>query len=374
MTKQHKKLGTKIIILIGIFLILQTSYWFSITLKSPNSFSNKYLESFFNSTKSLELIQEQINLGPRIPGSNAIERTRHFIVNELQDWNIVFQNFSKGWGLQKDVPIVNLICQPPSFQQSEQIFLIMAHYDTRLWADNDPNYLKRKEPVLGANDGASGVAVSIELAKVLFKYHNLTNFYLVFFDAEDQGGINGWNWILGSRYFSSSDILTDINPSFAILLDMVGAKDASFFKEINSLNYAEDLVEFIWDTAHTIGYNNYFINKSGRSITDDHIPLLEKGIPAIDIIDDFDIRFTPWHTSFDNITFIDIQTLQAVGTTLENALVLLNNEHKNLIFLSSFHYSPSFEFFWVLSPGIFLKFYRCTRSKKNMKKSLGFYP
>lgn len=374
MKKQHKKLGTKIIIIIGIFLILQTSLWFSITRKSPNSFSNKYLESFFNSTKSLELIQEQINLGPRIPGSNAIERTRHLIVNELQDWNIVFQNFSKDWGSQKGVPIVNLICQPPSFQQSEQIFLIMAHYDTRLWADNDPDYLKRKEPVLGANDGASGVAVSIELAKVLFKYHNLTNFYLVFFDAEDQGDINGWNWILGSRYFSSSDILIDIKPSFAILLDMVGAKDASFFKEINSLNYAEDLVEFIWDTAHTIGYSNYFINKSGRSIIDDHIPLLEKGIPAIDIIDDFDIRFTPWHTSFDNITFIDIQTLQAVGTTLENTLVLLNNEHTNLIFLSSFHYSPSFEFFWILSTGIFLKFHRCTRSKKKMRKSPGFYP
>jgi len=365
MTKQHKKYGIGIFILISLFFLIQTSYWYSFTLKSPNNLSIKYLEPVFNSTKSLELIHEQISLGPRIPGSNAIEKTRHLIINSLPDWNIIFQNFSKDWGSLEDVPIVNLICYPPSIQQSEQIFLIMAHYDTRLWADKDPDYSKRKEPVLGANDGASGVAISLELARVLNEYHNLSNFYLIFFDAEDQGNINGWDWILGSRYFASSDMLTNINPSFAILLDMVGAENASFFKEINSIKYAGDLVNFIWDTAHTIGYNNYFINKSGKSIIDDHIPLLEKGFPAIDIIDDFNFRFTPWHTSFDNITFIDIQTLHAVGTTVELSLVLLNNEHTKLFSLSSLHYSSSFEFFWILSTGIVLKLPRYIRSKKN---------
>ena len=375
MTKQHKKFGISIFFLTSLFFFVLTFSWLSITLESPRNFSVKSIDIYFNSTRSMDLIQEQINLGPRIPGSNAIEMTRHLIINSLPNWNIIFQNFSKDWGLLEEVPIVNVICHPPSLQQSEQIFLIMAHYDTRLWATSDPDYSKRKEPVLGANDGASGVAVSLELARVLNEYHNLSNFYLVFFDAEDQGDINGWNWIIGSEYFASSDLVKEINPSFGVLLDMVGARNATFFKEINSIKYAGDLVDYIWDTAYTMNYDNYFVNKSGIKIIDDHLPLLEKGIAAIDIIDDFSSRFTPWHTSFDNITFIDIETLHAVGTTLEHSFVLLNNEQTNLFSLSSFYYTSSFEFFCVFSSGILFKFHRYVHPpKKNRRNSFRFYP
>ena len=281
----------------------------------------------FNDTYAYDLIKSQVDLGPRYPGSEGIENARHLITSELNQtkWKIVFQNFSKEWN-NENITCVNIICEPRSRNHSEPAFLLLAHYDSRLWADQDPNPQKIKDPVPGANDGASGVAVAIELGRILLEYYNSTNFQLVFFDAEDQGGIYGWGWLVGSYYYANSSTFLNENLSFGILLDMVAAENAEFKREGYSDQYASELVSWIWNEADSLNFQNYFINENGDTIIDDHVPLLEKGLPTIDIIDDFVNRYKQWHTTSDNMTYIDKKTISAVGLTLESALSQLKNE------------------------------------------------
>ncbi|MHA1974668.1 MAG: M28 family peptidase [Candidatus Hodarchaeales archaeon] len=308
--------------LLIIFLLTILSHTFllstsNVVQSSPQSFSDSFLPKF-NSTAALGYIQDQLSFGPRIPGSEAIEKTRHLVRSILSDnWTVVNQNFSKTWGTTENITLVNIICYPDEYDFSSKPFFLMSHYDSRLWADHDPNVSKRKLPVPGANDGASGVAVALELGKTLYSYYNISNICLVFFDAEDQGNINSWDWIMGSEFFAKSSLLKELSPSFGILLDMVGAKDATFKREKYSDRHAGDLLEKVWSVANLLNNDHYFINETGRAITDDHLPLLRQGIPVIDIIDEFGTRYTPWHTTFDNISFIDTKTLQAVGSTLE---------------------------------------------------------
>ncbi|UCG03008.1 MAG: M28 family peptidase [Candidatus Heimdallarchaeota archaeon] len=298
----------------------------------------------FNATLAYDFIQKQVDLGSRYPGSEGIEEVRHLIASELlptQNWVIIYQNFSKKWDDQ-DVILVNIICTPISPNFTQPFFLLMAHYDTRLWADKDPDLSKRKEPVLGANDGASGVAIALELGKTLFKEYNYSNFQLVFFDGEDQGQILGWDWLLGSRFYVESQEFKSQNLSFAILLDMVAGKNATFKREKYSDQYAGTLVTKIWNEADKLGFNKYFINQTGSRIIDDHLPLIENDIPAVDIIDDFVHRFKPWHTSFDNMTFIDMHTINAVGLTLESTLIQLLTSEGWLTNLTTINYQTNF--------------------------------
>lgn len=277
----------------------------------------------FNQSKAFELVKKQVDLGPRYPGSTGIERVRRLIRTEFlnqQDWSVNYQNFSKIWIDNRNITIVNVICTPKDFNDSGEPFILLAHYDTRLWADADPDPQKRTLPVPGANDGASGVAVGLEIGRVLVKY-NITNFMLLFVDAEDQGNIGGWDWILGSTHFVESEEFSRFDFSFGILLDMVGAKGATFLRERNSDTHSKDLVDTVWSTAHVLGYSDYFLNVTGRSIKDDHIPFLNKGIPVIDIIDDFSIRYKSWHTTSDDLSQISPVTLGVVGQTLEAVLV-----------------------------------------------------
>ncbi|MFX0014203.1 MAG: M28 family peptidase [Promethearchaeota archaeon] len=310
----------------------------------------------FNTTKAFSLIQKQVDLGPRYPGSKGLEELRQLIKTELlptQKWRISYQNFSKRWIDNQDIILVNIICSPTIYDSSQPSFLLMAHYDTRLWADNDPNPLKQKNNVLGANDGASGVAVALELGRVLLECYNISNFQLVFFDGEDQGGINGWGWLIGSRYYVESQDFKSQNLLFAILFDMVAGTNATFKRELYSDQYAGALVSIIWNKADTLGFNNYFVNKTGGRIIDDHLPLIQKGIPAIDIIDDFSHRYKPWHTSFDNMSFIDLQTLEAVGYPLEAVLRQGKNVSEWITRLSTVNYQTSVIIF-NLSNGYFL--------------------
>lgn len=310
----------------------------------------------FNNTQAYNMIQAQIDLGPRYPGSKGIEESRHLIASELlpkEDWIITYQNFSKKWNDQ-NTTLVNVICKPKNQELTEPLFLLLAHYDTRLFADMDPDPTKRREPVLGANDGASGVAVAIELGRVLLKDYNLTSFNLVFFDGEDQGNVYGWDWLVGSRYYTQSQEFLNQNISFVILLDMVAGMNATFKREKQSDKYAAELVNLIWNEADKLGFANYFVNESGRTIIDDHVPFLEKGIPAIDIIDEFGVRYKPWHTTFDNMTYISKNTLKAIGQTLESVLtrtVLTSSEW--LSTLSTFKFKSSVIIFDLMT-GCFL--------------------
>jgi hypothetical protein len=330
----------------------------------------------FNSTRAFDIIQKQVDLGPRYPGSEGIEKTRKLISKELlpsRDWSIIFQNFSKTWIDDQNVKLVNIICQPKGHEPTQPSFLLMAHYDTRLWADEDPDHTKHKEPVLGANDGASGVAMALELGRVLRKDYNATNFQLVFFDGEDQGGIHGWNWLVGSWSYVESQEFRNENISFAVLFDMVAGTDAIFKRERNSDQSAGKLVTQIWNEADSLGFNHFFVNQSGRSVYDDHIPFIRNNIPAIDIIDDFGYHFKPWHTTFDNMTFIDEETIEAVGYTLESVLGPLAISTEWTMSFSNFSFRTTFIISDLIGVFLLLILKKIFHKNKNSKNSIPHY-
>jgi glutaminyl-peptide cyclotransferase len=175
-----------------------------------------------------------------------------------------------------------------------------------MFADQDPDPSQHTNPVPGANDGASGVAVLLELARTLPE--DTRPIWLVFFDAEDNGNIDGWDWILGSREFVKNN---SIQPEAVIVVDMIGDADLNIYKERNS-NPA--LTDEVWETAKGLGYENKFIPQYKHSMLDDHMPFLQAGMPAIDIID-FDYPY--WHTTHDTPDKVSAESLQVVGETLQ---------------------------------------------------------
>ena len=241
--------------------------------------------------------------GPRTPGSESHAQTRKYIMTELAmaGWDVVEYEFvdpitsTKGY---------NLVA---SRSASPKKIILGAHYDSRMQADNETDQVLRSQPVPGANDGASGVAVLLEIGRTLDR--DITNVDLVFFDLEDQGGIDGFDWILGSRAFVDR---MEENPAAMVLLDMVGNKDSIFHFEANSDN---KLRAQIWDTAHSLGHADQFPMEEKFAVLDDHIPFIEKGIPAVDIIDLDDPN---WHKLSDDTESISEDTLFAVGDTVLN--------------------------------------------------------
>jgi hypothetical protein len=314
-----------------------------------------FSSAFFNSTSAYETIAKQVNLGPRIPGSIGIENTRILlenIYNTENDWNISYQNFTKSWIGEENVTLVNLIYTPVKLNESQEYFLLLAHYDTRLFANQDNNPVLRYNPVPGANDGASGVAVVLELGEILITNYNISNFKIILFDGEDQGSLSslGWNWLEGSRFFVESEHFEKENISYAILLDMVAGNNAIFKREGYSDQYAKTLVSTIWNTANDLGYQNYFQNKSWRRIIDDHLPFLEKGVPAIDIIDDFSSNYNAWHTTSDNMSQISIETLKAVGETLEKYFVAAHASDQPSPTFSTFNFETPISLVVIITP------------------------
>lgn len=260
----------------------------------------------FNEANAFEFIRYQVNLGPRIPGSSAHRQTRYWIADTMskQGWNVEIQEGENG-GEQIYNVIAKLSNNPPQV-------IIGAHYDSREFADRDETLENRKMPVEGANDGASGVAILLELGRIVPKSSTSKNIWLVFFDFEDGGGINGRDWILGSRYFV--DQLDDY-PEKVVILDMVGDGDLQIFQERNS---DQELSNEIWATAKNLGYSSYFVGEKNHQIYDDHIPFIEVGIRAIDVID---FNYPYWHTIEDTIDKVHPNSLKVVGDTIYNWLL-----------------------------------------------------
>ena len=208
--------------------------------------------------------------------------------------------------------------------------LICAHWDSRPWADNDPDSANWRKPVMAANDGASGVAVMLEIARLLQQNDSASVAVdFVCFDAEDWGtpqwenDSDGDSWALGAQYWAANCPKQIANSyQYGILLDMVGGQSARVYQEYFSMKYARNIVEKVWQAASAAGYGSYFPAKDGGGVTDDHLPVNEKaGIPCIDIINHYpdceQSNFGPtWHTINDDMQHIDKNTLQAVGQTL----------------------------------------------------------
>jgi len=255
----------------------------------------------FDGERAYRHVIAQMEFGPRIPGTEGNRKAGDYIAEQLKQtgWAVEFQEFG-----YMNTPIRNIIGR--ANPEKGPIIILGAHYDTRRWADQDP--AQSTEPVPGANDGASGVAVLLELARVLdlSKVHH--EIWLVFFDAEDNGYIERWNWLVGSTYMAET---LRVQPEAMILLDMIGDSDQQIYYEVNS-DHA--LSERIWTVASQLGYGDHFIPQARWQIIDDHIPFAKRGIPAIDIID-FDYPY--WHTINDTTDKVSPDSLERVGRTLQ---------------------------------------------------------
>lgn len=289
-------------LILGLLLIVIGWYTASFLTYESDSESASGVNAeteFFDGSRAYLDVQTQVDMGPRMPGSQGHAKVREWMRAELE---------SAGWMVEVHEsqrlghPIYNIIAKRS--EEAPQIIL-GAHYDTRFFADNDPDEAKRNDPVPGANDGASGVAVLLELARTLPK--DTAPVWLVFFDQEDNGRIEGWDWILGSRAFVEE---IPIQPQAVVIVDMIGDADLNIHYEMNSNKIIR---EEIWKTAERLGYGNVFIQIEKYSMLDDHTPFLEKGIPAVDIID-FDYSY--YHTTEDTPDKVSADSLKAVGDTL----------------------------------------------------------
>ena len=253
----------------------------------------------FDGERAYADVQTQVAFGSRVPGSQGHAQIQEWMKNELEaaGWQVEIQT-SEALGH----PIENLVARRSA--EPPQIIL-GAHYDSRMFADNDPDPAQHRSVVPGANDGASGVAVLLGLARSLPE--ETVPVWLVFFDAEDNGRIEGWDWILGSREFVKNN---PVRPRAAVIVDMIGDSDLNIYKERNS---NPDLTDEIWAVAKGLGYESKFIPEYKHSMLDDHTPFLEAGIPAVDIID-FDYPY--WHTMQDTPDKVSAESLQIVGDTL----------------------------------------------------------
>jgi hypothetical protein len=299
------------------------------TQNSPTLESYQKVSPDFDADSAYTCIDRQVAFGYRIPNTKEHVACGDYLAAqmkrfgaEVQEQKMVLtaydgtklnaRNIIASYGLDKKYRI-----------------LLFAHWDTRPYSDQDPDPANHKKPLLGANDAGSGVGVLMEIARILQMQPAEVGVDIIFFDAEDYGIpdfaekslIDGNTWCLGSQYWSKNPHVPNYKAKFGILLDMVGAEGATFYKENISLKNAENVVEKVWRTAGQLNYGKFFIGKNGGSITDDHVPVNEmRRIPSIDIIDyRMDMEhgfFHSWHTQKDDIRNISKETLKAVGQTL----------------------------------------------------------
>jgi glutaminyl-peptide cyclotransferase len=248
-------------------------------------------------------VQYQLSLGPRHPGTPGHEAVADWIGETLQQegWERNEQTFQ-----YRGVALRNIIGSAGPLDA--ELIILGAHYDTRPAADRDAE--NPQAPVPGANDGASGVAVLLELARTIRPEELGCRVEMVFFDAEDSGGLDGWDWIVGSLHYAG---LLETAPAAVVVVDMVGDRDLQIFQEGNS---SPALTAEIWQLASDLGHQA-FIPEVGSSILDDHIPFVRIGLEAIDIID-FDYAY--WHTTEDTLDKVSADSLMQVGDTLHTWL------------------------------------------------------
>lgn len=276
-------------------------------------------KSMFDADSAWHYVKRQVDFGPRVPGTEAHDAAARWLAAELRSRGatVVEQKMTlPGWN-GKNIAACNIFAQfNPSASDRT---LLLAHYDTRPWADNDPDPAMHTKPLDGANDGASGVGVLLEIARCIQLSGTDKGIDILFVDAEDYGSDgNEDSWALGSAWFAKNPPIGGYHPSRAILLDMVGGKGAQFPAEYFSRQYAAGLDDSLRAAAQRAGYADRFPMEMGTAVTDDHLPLNEAGIPAIDIIDYRpDSGFCPtWHTMADNLDNIDPESLRAVGETV----------------------------------------------------------
>lgn len=284
----------------------------------------------FNADSAYYFVEQQVEFGPRVPNTPAHIETKNWLVAKLNSYcDTVYVQEAKVKAFDQSVLNAFNIIGSFNPNASKRIFL-SAHWDTRPFADQAND--NQQEPILGANDGASGVGVLIEIARIISISGIDIGIDIILFDAEDYGQPHFSNdpympdsYCLGSQYWAKQPHISNYQANFGILLDMVGAANAVFTHEGTSTTYANDVVHKVWKIAHELGYSSYFSYQQTPPITDDHLYINKIiNIPTIDIIQ-YDKNTHSgfgyyWHTHDDNMDIISKNTLKAVGQTVTQVI------------------------------------------------------
>ena len=288
----------------------------------------------FNADSAYAFTKAQCDFGPRNMNSRGHDLCGEWIVNKFREYGCKVTTQRANLTGYDGTTLRSCNIMASINPEATTRILLCAHWDSRPWADNDPDQSNWKKPIIAANDAASGIAVMLELARIINNgkaekaLRPQLGVDFVCFDAEDSGTPQ-WadvpddadSWALGAQYWSKN-LPQGYEARYGILLDMVGGVGAQFFQEGISLQYAPEIVKKVWRSAREVGFGSYFPKRMGGMVTDDHVPVNRYAkIPTIDIIpfypDCKQSGFGPtWHTLADNMENIDRNTLRAVGQTL----------------------------------------------------------
>ena len=318
-----------------LFIAVMPLVWMSCQMRSPSNpetFSTpetRITLPDFNADSAFYFVAKQMSFGPRVPGTRGHEQCANWLEQTLSRFadEVVVQPFTtRVWNgeTRRGKNIIGSFYPEKPFR-----ILLGAHWDTRPVADHDPDPANWHKPVPGANDGASGVGVLLEVARQLSIKRPNVGIDIIFFDLEDYGtpefadisfrrGDTRYTWGLGAQYWSLNPHRQNYRANYGILLDMVGASNPNFGWEGFSMHFAPDIVHKVWRTARALGFGHIFVNRRSGYVIDDHYFVNKMaGIPMINIID-FDERrpigfFEQWHTLQDDMSIINKNTLRMVG-------------------------------------------------------------
>ena len=283
----------------------------------------------FNADSAYTFVEAQLAFGPRTPGSRGWQQCADYLMQRMRQWcdTVIAQPFNATLWDGSTVPGRNIIASLNP--QADRRILLGAHWDSRLWADHDPSQDNHKVPVPGANDGASGVAVLMEMARVMSQMPPSAGVDLIFFDVEDQG-VPSWadtyeddSWCKGSQHWSRNRHVPYYTAVYGILLDMVGTHQPRFTKEEVSRSFAPGLTDKLWNVAAALGHSSIFLNQNTDPILDDHYYVNRlAGIPMVDIVQNNPQGsfFEYWHTTHDDLQSVSPETLRIVGTVVMKTL------------------------------------------------------
>lgn len=288
----------------------------------------------FNGDTAYHHLERQVAFGPRVPGTEAHAACGDYLVAQLRAYGaqVIEQRAVVTHYDGRELPLRNII---GSYQpEKERRVMLFAHWDTRPFADEERDEERQRQPIAGADDGASGVGVLLEIARQLQLQPPEVGVDILLFDLEDWGEPSfatryekGDWWCVGSRYWAENPHSENYKASYGILLDMVGSANATFLQEGYSLQYASPVVEKVWSRAHMLGYGDYFPMAEGGYITDDHLPVNQHfRAPSINIINlkrETSTGFgAHWHTHHDDMRNIDRHSLKAAGQTVMEVIYL----------------------------------------------------
>lgn len=287
----------------------------------------------FSADSAYAYTKAQVDFGPRIPSTDAHAKCVAYLQDKLKAFGAtVFVQEGPATTYDGKKHTLKNIIAAFSPEKTQRV-LVTAHWDARPFSDQDPDPTMKDKPFDAANDGGSGVAVILEMARQIGLKQPNVGVDFILWDIEDYGKANDQTqgevtWCIGSQYWKNNPPVKGYKPLYAVNLDMVGGANAQFTQDEVSRNYAGAVVQKVWGIGNEIGYGAYFVNLPSGQLIDDHYWVNQAGIPCADIIHYSDAAgfYGNWHTQLDNLANIDKGTLKAVGQTVLETIYRENNQ------------------------------------------------